>query len=284
MSRNAKSHLRTAWGLFKHHWRAFLLAQLAIVSAWIALEIAVVTANWAAIPAFAYWPLWLCLHLAFFWVFSGLMAGIHSMALQAVDGGVPTFTTAVSQLDRGTTYLFSSVLYWAAVVGGLCLAVIPGTLVAIRWSPFRFVLTDGTQTVLSSLHKAALLSTSRRWQVFRALVTSLALNLGGVALFGVGLLVAFPVTVLLRASHFRSLQRQQTGGPRTILWPGRSRGASGCARRERSSVQADDLRRTRRSHALEQHMMIRLIPKIFFDRMDEGAKDGHTRDDVTFSH
>jgi hypothetical protein len=108
MTSAAKSHLRTAWALFERHWFAFLQAQLAVVSAWVVLEIAVVTVHEAGLPSVAYWLLWLCLHLAFLWVFCGLMAGIHSMALQAVDGGAPTFATAVSRLDRGTTYFLSS--------------------------------------------------------------------------------------------------------------------------------------------------------------------------------
>jgi hypothetical protein len=206
----AKSHLRTAWELLKHHWLAFLLAQLTVVAAWVALEIAVVTAHWSGIPAIAYWPLWVCLHLAFFWLFCGLMVGIHRMALQAVDAGVPTFATAISGLDRGNTYLFTSLLYWTAVIGGLVLAVIPGLVVAVKWAPFRFLLADSSQNGLSSLREAALFSASHRWQIFRALSVSVALNLAGAA-FLVGLLVTFPLTVMLRASQFRALQQTPLG-------------------------------------------------------------------------
>ncbi|HXA17688.1 MAG TPA: hypothetical protein VN380_11895 [Thermoanaerobaculia bacterium] len=202
----ARSHLRTAWELLEHHWAAFLLAQLTIVAAWVALEIAVVAAHRSGIPAVAFWPLWSCLHLAFFWVFCGLMAGIHRMALQAVDGGIPTFATAVGSFNRSNTYLFTSLLYWVAVTGGLVLAVVPGLVVAVTFAPFRFLLVEGTQNGLSSLREATLLSASHRWRIFRTLSVSAALNLGGAAFLGVGLLVTFPLTVLLRASQFRALQ------------------------------------------------------------------------------
>ncbi len=206
MTEVSRSHFRTAWELLKHHWVAFFLAQLTIVAAWAALEIAVVTARRSGIPAVAYWPLWSCLHLAFFWIFCGIMADIHRMALQAVDGGIPTFATAVSCFDRGNAYLFTSLLYWTAVIGGLVLAVIPGLMVAARFAPFRFLLVEHSQNGLSSLREAALLSASHRWQIFRALSVSVALNLGGAAFLGVGLLVTFPLTVMLRASQFRALQ------------------------------------------------------------------------------
>lgn len=203
----SKSHLRAAWRLFKRHWQAFVLAQLAVVSAWIALEVAVVTAHWSGIPPVVYWPVWLCLHLAFFWLLCGLMTGIYSMALQAVDGGVPTFATTFSRLDHGKTYFLTSLVYWGAVVGGLCLALVPGVIAAVRWSLFRFALVGNTHSVLPSLRESASLSVSQRWQLFRVLCVSAALNLAGVAVLGVGLLISFPVTLMLRASHFRALQQ-----------------------------------------------------------------------------
>ncbi|MFY9820553.1 MAG: hypothetical protein WAM82_04175 [Thermoanaerobaculia bacterium] len=210
MTVEAKSHLRTAWMLLTRHWRAFLFAQLTVVAAWVALELAVVTARWSGMPAVAYWPLWLCLHVAFFWVFSGLMAGVHHMALQAVDAGTPTFATALSRIDRGSIYLLTSLLYWAAVLCGLLLAVIPGLMAAARWAPFRFVVAETSRNGLSSLRHAALLSASHRWQIFRTLALAAALNLGGTALLGVGLLVTFPLTVMFRAAQFRTLQQHLT--------------------------------------------------------------------------
>jgi uncharacterized membrane protein len=212
--RAAKSHFRLAWEILKRHWRVFILAQLAIVAAWAALEMAIVGAHWSGLPAIAYWPLWLCLHVVFFWVFSGLMAGIHGMALKAVDGGNPTFATALGGFDRGKTYLFTSLFYWTAVIGGLALVVIPGIVAAITWAPFRFVLSERPQTVRSSLRSAALLSASHRWELLRSQAACLMMNLAGISLLGVGLLVTFPLTVLLRASQFRALQHRPDS-----VWP-----------------------------------------------------------------
>jgi len=211
--------MRTAWALFQRHWAAFLLAQLAIAAAWLVLELAVVTAHGSGLPAAIYWPVWVCLHLAFIWVFCGLMAGIHAMALRAVDGGVPSFAIAASHIDRGTTYLLTALLYWTAVLAGLCLALIPGVVAAVQWSPFRFVLDDPARTVRSSLREARLLTASRRWLAFRVLATSTVLNLAGAALLGVGLLVAFPLTILYRAIHFRALQHGLAARPQTVRAP-----------------------------------------------------------------
>ena len=204
----SKKHLFIAWDLFKRHWAAFLLAELAIVFAWIALEIAVVIAHRSGMPAPVGRAVWLCLHVGFLWTFCGLIAVIHAMALEAVDGVAPTFTAASGRFRRAPSYLLASFLYWAAVVIGLCLAVVPGVIVAVRWALFRFVLATKAQSALTSLHESASLSSLQRWRLFRVLALCAVLNLAGAAVLGLGLLIAFPVTVILRASHFRDLQRQ----------------------------------------------------------------------------
>jgi uncharacterized membrane protein len=205
-----RSHHRVAWRLFRSHWVAFLLAELTIVTAWVALEVVVIAVHRSPIPTVVGHVTWLALHFGFLWFFCALMTGIHAMALQAVAGRVPAFGTALSLFDRGQSYLLASLLYWAAVVAGLCLVIVPGFVVASRWALFRFVLADKTQSALASLHEAASLSAFHRWQLFRVLALSMALNLVGLALLGVGLLVTLPVTVLLRASYFRALQQQMT--------------------------------------------------------------------------
>jgi uncharacterized membrane protein len=150
--------------------------------------------------------LWLALHLAFFLVFSALMLSIHSMALEAVDGRVPTVNLAPSHFGSAASYLLTSAIYWFTVLLGLCLFVVPGLIAATTWAPFRFLLADGSAALTVPLREASLLSSSHRWRVFRAFVTSVLLNLAGAALLGLGLLVSFPVTIILRARLFRQLQ------------------------------------------------------------------------------
>lgn len=203
----AGSHLEVAWRLFKRHWTSFVLAELAIVAAWLALELAVVAVHRASIPTTAGWVAWLALHLGFLWLFCELMAGIHAMALRAVDGGVPVFTAGLGDFERGRSYVMASLLYWTAILAGLCLAIVPGIVVAVRWALFRFALADESCSALTSLHEAASLSTSHGWRLFRLLALSAALNVAGAALLGFGLLIAFPVTVMLRAGYFRALQQ-----------------------------------------------------------------------------
>ena len=205
---SAPGDLAAAWNRFKRHWRVFVLAQLAIVAAWVLLELAVVAVHRAPLPAIVYRGAWLALHLGFLWCFGGIMAGLHAAAARAASGSPPpTLRFAFSRFDRAWTYLLGAVLYWIPVLAGLCLAIVPGVALAVRWGLFRFVLADRSTSALASLREADSLSASNRWPLFRVVAISIALNLAGAALLGVGLLIAFPVTLLMRADYFLALRR-----------------------------------------------------------------------------
>ena len=103
-------------------------------------------------------------------------------------------------------YLLGAVLYWIPVLAGLCLAIVSGVALAVRWCLFRFVLAEGSTTAFDSLREADSLSASNRWLLLRVVAISTALNLAGAAVLGVGLLVTFPVTLLMRADYFLGLR------------------------------------------------------------------------------
>jgi hypothetical protein len=200
--------LRIAWDLFKRHWRAFVVVELAILGAWVLLEVLVVTAHRAGLPLAIGLPLWGVLHLVFLWFACSLLCGLHAMALCAVDGGTPGWRLGFARFDRGHVHFAAALLYWLAVVVGLVLLVFPGVACAVRWNLFRWVIAETPATPVAALRQAALMSARCRGPLLRVIVTSTALDLLGAALLGVGLLLAFPVTLLARAVHYRAVQRQ----------------------------------------------------------------------------
>ncbi len=205
MSVGAKSLLGTAWSLFKSHWVTFVAAELAILAAWVVLEAAVISLHHLDLAPPLGWAAWLALHLAFLWLFAGLAAGIHAMALYVVDGGLPTMSGVVSRLSSAGSYLLASSVYWVSVILGLCLLIVPGVFVAVRWALFAQVFAAEPSSARMALQKAAALSADHRWPVFRLVLLTAGLNLGGLACLGIGFLVSFPVTVLLSALFFRSI-------------------------------------------------------------------------------
>jgi hypothetical protein len=190
-------HFRIAWVAFKAYPRLFVLSMLILFGAWGSLELAVVAVHrWGVIPNLA-------LHLAFLVLFSGLMVGIQSMALQVVDGFVPTLRSLFAVLERGPSFLFALCLYIAAVACGLLLLVVPGVYLAVRYAPFGHVIASRQVSGLEALREAGALTQGRWWKVCSFMLLLLALNLAGAALLGLGLLITFPVSLLAASSFLR---------------------------------------------------------------------------------
>src|SRR5687768_2971840 len=153
MTPAASHRFRLAWTLFRRHWRAFVVVELAILGAWVALEVMVITAHRAGLPIEIGVPLWGVLHLGFFWFACSLLAGLHAMALCAVDGGVPAWRDGFARFNRGHAYFLASMLYWLAVVVGLVLLVVPGLVFAVRWNLFRWVIVESQASPVAALRE-----------------------------------------------------------------------------------------------------------------------------------
>lgn len=198
MSGPTASHLRAGWAGFRSHRRVFLLAVLVLFGTWLALELAVAgTHRWGLLPN-------LVLHLAFLFLFSGLLVGIESIALQVVDGSAPRLGSLFERLERGPSFLLALCLYLLGVACGLVLLVAPGIYLAVRYAPFGYVLASRKASGVEALREAAALTRGRWWEACRFFLLLLALNLAGAALLGLGLLVSFPVSLLAAASYLRT--------------------------------------------------------------------------------
>lgn len=173
---------------------------LVLFSSWVGLEVAVVVLQrWGIIPN-------VVLHVGFLVVFSGLMVGIHRIALRAVDGETPTLSELTGFLGRGPTFLLAASLYSIVVVAGLLLLVLPGVYVAVRYALFGHALASKHASAVGALRDAAAVSRGRWWPLCRFMLLVLAFNLAGAAVLGLGLLVSYPVSLLASASLFRTLQ------------------------------------------------------------------------------
>jgi uncharacterized membrane protein len=198
------SHFRLAWGVFKSHWAVFVGAQLVLFASWVALELTVVALNGLGVVVNV------TLHLVFVLWFSGLAVGMHRMALHAIQGGMPVVSDVFGLIRRAPTAFVAFSAFILAVSAGLVLLVIPGLYVAIRLSLLGYVLAARQVSSVDALRIAASLSRVRPAALWSASLKAFGLNLCGAACLGVGLLVAFPVSILALASVYQALSREAT--------------------------------------------------------------------------
>ena len=201
MTDSALLHFQNAWKAFKLYPRVFIFSMLILFGSWVILEVAVVSLHRLG------FVVWLVLHLAFFVFFSGLMAGLHRLALETVNGKVPELANLTALLGRGPAFLLAFCIYSAAVIAGLVLLIVPGIYVAVKYAFFGQVLATTATTAPQALRDAAVIADGRWWTLFSLLLMAMLLNLAGAAFLGVGLLITFPVSLLATSDLYRSLQK-----------------------------------------------------------------------------
>jgi hypothetical protein len=200
MSDRVTSHFDSGWRLFKSRASVFVVSLLLLFLSWVALEIAVVFLHRLG------FAVWLVLHLVWLFLFSGMLVGLHVMALKSVDGGIPRIVDLFGSLERGPAYLLALGIYCLAVCGGLVLLIVPGIYLAIRYCLFAQVIPDTSASALTALRKGAALAHGN-WAPLGALfLIAFLLNIAGMSLLGIGLIISFPVSLLAIAGFYRSLQ------------------------------------------------------------------------------
>ena len=194
------SCFQTGWRLFKSRACVSVASMLLLFLSWVILEIAVVSLHRLG------FAVWLVLHLAWLFLFSGMLVGLHVMALKCVDDKIPRIGDLFASLQRGPPYLLALGIYCLAVSGGLVLFIMPGIYLAIRYCLFAQIITDTSASALAALRKAARLARGN-WAPLGALfLIAFLLNIGGMALLGIGLTLSFPVSLLAVAGFYRSLR------------------------------------------------------------------------------
>lgn len=208
MSSSPVFHVRAGWRVFWAAPRVLVISELLLFGSWVILETSVMLLHrFGPLPN-------ILLHLAFLWVFFGLLAGMHGIAHDLLDGGAPDVRRLASRLDRGLTFLLALCLYLLAVAVGLVLMVAPGIHVAARYALFGHSLAERRTSALGALREAGSVSRGRWRESFALMLLTAGLNLAGAALLGLGILVSFPVTLLANASFYRSLSRSAAPGSR----------------------------------------------------------------------
>jgi hypothetical protein len=193
-------HFQNGWRLFQSHVSAFVISMLLLFLCWVVLAVAVIFLHQLG------FALWLVLHPGWLFLFSGMLVGAHAMALKSLDGEIPRVGGLFASLDREPAYLLALVIYCLAVSCGLALLSVRGIYLAVRYCLFAQIITDTSASAFPALRKAAELARGN-WAPLGALfLIVFLLNVGGLALLGMGLVISLPVSLLAIAGFHRSLQ------------------------------------------------------------------------------
>jgi uncharacterized membrane protein len=134
-----------------------------------------------------------------------LSMGLIAISLKFVDGVHAEFSDLFRSAPLVFHYVAASILYGLMVAFGLCLLIVPGIYLAIRFGFFSYFIVDEGAGPLDALQKSSQLTEGVKMDLFLLALTVAGLNVLGLLLFAVGLVVSVPVTCLMGAYVFRKL-------------------------------------------------------------------------------
>jgi hypothetical protein len=197
MSDRVRSHFQIGWRLFKAGAGVFVVSMGLLFLSGIVFALLVLHRSGFAV--------WLIALLAWLLVCSGVIVGLHVMALKSVGGRVPRVDDLFGSLALGPAYLLALAFYCAPVSLGFAPLIVPGIYLAVRDCLFAQIITDKSAGPLAALRDAAVLALGSYSQLGASFLIAFVLNAAGAAILGLGLVISFPVSLLAIAGFYRSL-------------------------------------------------------------------------------
>jgi hypothetical protein len=126
----------------------------------------------------------------------------ESLSFNKIQSMLPTGKQALG-------FLGVALLGGLLILGGLVLLIIPGIYIAIRLSVANLSFIDKNQGVKASLKSSwDMIKGSTFWTAVLVMIASVFLYMIGLVLFGIGILVTYPLAMILMAKFYRALTVQ----------------------------------------------------------------------------
>ena len=127
------------------------------------------------------------------------------MSLAAVRGDPVSIPEMTDRWDLFVTYLVAGFLYGLGVAFSLVLLIVPGIMFAVAYYFFGFIVVDQGSDPITALKEARALSKGKRWPLFGAGLLAILIHILGMIAFGVGILLAIPVSYLAAGHIYQQL-------------------------------------------------------------------------------
>lgn len=133
--------------------------------------------------------------------------GTMRLLLKFYDGKAPVFADLFSAFEKTllSRYFVGSVLYGLAVILGLIFLVLPGIVLAIRFSFYGYLIVDKNLKPIEAFKKSWEITSGHAITLLVFGLLIMVINIAGALLLMVGLFVTIPVSMLSAAFLYRKL-------------------------------------------------------------------------------
>lgn len=131
--------------------------------------------------------------------------GFLTIAVKAARLQEYSFNDFFSSVHLLPSFIWGSVLYFLAVLGGMLLLIIPGIIFAIKFCFWSLFVVDRSFKGLDSLKASSQAIYGYKWDMLLFMIGWMILNLIGVLALGIGLLITIPVGMIAFAHLYVKL-------------------------------------------------------------------------------
>lgn len=194
-----KEALTYGWETFKANWK-FLVLTFIIVA--IAGMIPSRLHDWASENA----PNVAFLFSILGW-FVQMITSIGALViiLKIVDNKKPELSDIYNHYDLLLNYFLGSLIYGLVIVGGLILLIVPGIIWGIKYQYTTYLIVDKKMSPMDAFRKSGKMTDGHKWPLFLLGIAFVVITLVGTLLFGLGLIIGWPIVLLASVHVYRKL-------------------------------------------------------------------------------
>lgn len=188
------------WAVSRYKSQApqILALLLGWASVWLIVEFLVVSSGSA--PGR---PIWLVLHLGYFWGTAYWEVAILRSAFDTFETAPQSWRSKLLDHRVALRFLAVKMLLLPAILIGTALLVAPGLYCMARLGPALFFVTQGQSGPKAALGLSNQVTQGRRGHLMLMCLSLLLFNMLGAALLGLGLIITVPISILICAHVFR---------------------------------------------------------------------------------
>jgi membrane-anchored glycerophosphoryl diester phosphodiesterase (GDPDase) len=162
----------------------------------------------------------LLIFCAVVWGYVWLSVGLATIDQKREVLTFKTLRTHLPSFRQLFTFIITSIVSGILTLVGFILLIIPGFYVAVRLWFTNMTLVDKKEGIEASIRYSwDLVKGGVFWTVFLTMITCGVLMLVGVILFGVGVLVTYPLTLLIMAKLYRDLEAHHKASTSIVEQP-----------------------------------------------------------------
>lgn len=134
--------------------------------------------------------------------------GAFTIALKAARQESFEFSDFFSKFHLFSPYFIAELLYVLGITIGLFLFIIPGVIFSLKFNLWPFLVLDRSNKALKALNASDEVTQGAKWDLLLFWIFAVLINLVGLVFFFIGILIAWPLTLIAWAKIYLTLTEE----------------------------------------------------------------------------